>query len=356
MSKLTLRGIEKKYGAFTAVQDFNLELRSGELVSLLGPSGCGKTTTLRMIAGFIDPTTGTIEADGKLLSSPSGSLPPEKREMSMIFQSYAVWPNMTVEENVAFGLKLRKLSSDEVRTRVRQMLDVVQMGHLAARYPAELSGGQQQRVALARALVIKPSVLLLDEPLSNLDANLREEMRFEIRRLHDEFRITTVYVTHDQGEAMVTSDRIAVMNQGRIEQVDVPHAIYTKPKTRFVAGFIGRTNFIEGTCNGSDIVFDKFAMPRAMIENGDKLTGAVTFSVRPQSMRLQPKAPEAPNGRPTVAVRIVERAYLGEFWSYVVMPEGGSIRLRVTAPPLDIYDVGDSLWLELDPRQMAAIV
>ena len=356
MSKLTLRGIEKTFGAFTAVTDFNLELANGEFVSLLGPSGCGKTTTLRMIAGFIDPSAGSIEMDGKVLSAPSGSLPPEKRQMSMIFQSYAVWPNMTVAENVSFGLKLRKLSSDEVRKRTQEMLDVVQMGHLAERYPAELSGGQQQRVALARALVIKPQVLLLDEPLSNLDANLREEMRFEIRRLHDEFRITTVYVTHDQGEAMVTSDRIAVMNQGRIEQVDAPHTLYTKPKTRFVAGFIGRTNFIEGVCNGADIVFDKFAIPRAAVENGSAMSGNVTFSVRPQSMRLDHAAGLNGDGRAAVEVTVLERSYLGEYWNYVVAPVGGASKLRVTMPPLDIFSVGDTAWLHVDPRQMAPIV
>ena len=225
MSKLVLRGVEKRFGDTIAVGGVDLALEEGEFVSLLGPSGCGKTTTLRMIAGFIDPSAGTIEMDGKVLSTPAGSVPPERRQMSMIFQSYAVWPNMTVEQNVAFGLKLRRLPGEELRKRVAEMLDVVQMRHLAQRYPAELSGGQQQRVALARAIVIKPAVLLLDEPLSNLDANLREEMRFEIRRLHEEFRITTVYVTHDQSEAMVTSDRIAVMNQGRIEQVDDPHTL-----------------------------------------------------------------------------------------------------------------------------------
>ncbi|HEX2215899.1 MAG TPA: ABC transporter ATP-binding protein [Xanthobacteraceae bacterium] len=356
MSTLTLRGIEKKFGDFVAVKDLDLVLADGEFVSLLGPSGCGKTTTLRMIAGFIDPTAGVIEMDGQVLSSPAGSLPPERRQMSMIFQSYAVWPNMTVGENVAFGLKLRKLPSEQVRARVREMLDIVQMGHLAERYPSELSGGQQQRVALARALVIQPKVLLLDEPLSNLDANLREEMRFEIRRLHDEFRITTVYVTHDQAEAMVTSDRIAVMNQGRIEQVDDPHTLYTKPKTRFVAGFIGRTNFLEGTCNGADIVFDRFAVPKMQIENGGALSGTVTFSVRPQSMRLDRAPPASGNGRTGVDVKVVERAYLGEFWNYVVVPNGGSTRLRVTSPPLEIYRVGDTAWLEFDPKQMAPIV
>jgi iron(III) transport system ATP-binding protein len=258
-----------------------------------------------------------------------------------------------------------------------------------------LSGGQQQRVALARAIVIKPQVLLLDEPLSNLDANLREEMRFEIRRLHDEFRITTVYVTHDQAEAMVTSDRIAVMNLGRIEQVDDPHTLYTRPKTRFVAGFIGRTNFLEGTRRGGDIVFDRFAVPASALESPDRApqerldrspqeslvrspqesldrspqeslvrsppesqNGAsdkITFSVRPQSMRLHRMESDAASGRIGVAVKIAERAYLGEFWDYMVVPREGSLRLRVTAPPPDVYAVGEAAWLELDPKQMAPI-
>jgi ABC-type Fe3+/spermidine/putrescine transport system ATPase subunit len=352
MSKLVLRGIEKRYGDTVAVAGIDLELREGEFVSLLGPSGCGKTTTLRMIAGFIEPTAGTIEMNGQMLSSPSGALPPEKRQMSMIFQSYAVWPNMTVEQNVAFGLELRKLPREEIRRRVAEILEVVHMGHLAARYPAELSGGQQQRVALARAIVIQPQVLLLDEPLSNLDANLREEMRFEIRRLHDEFRITTVYVTHDQAEAMVTSDRIAVMNQGRIEQVADPHTLYNRPKTRFVAGFIGRTNFIEGDSHGDRIEFGSFALPRGDLD-GAPASGKVTVSVRPQSMRLSRAQPG--NGQPQVAVTIAERAYLGEFWDYVVAPSNGAMKLRVTTPPLEIYQVGESAWLAFDPKQMTPI-
>jgi len=355
MTKLVLRSLSKHFGTFAAVDSVDLAIAPGEFVSLLGPSGCGKTTTLRMIAGFIDPTAGVIEMEGRVLSSPSGSLPPERRGMSMIFQSYAVWPNMTVAENVAFGLKLRKLSNEEVHRRVGQMLDVVQMRHLAGRYPAELSGGQQQRVALARAIVIQPQVLLLDEPLSNLDANLREEMRFEIKRLHEEFRITTVYVTHDQAEAMVTSDRIAVMNHGRIEQVDDPHTLYTRPRTRFVAGFIGRTNFVEGTCNGDAVTFDGFAVPKALIEGGPELSGRVTFSVRPQSLRLAHMQTAASDGRPQVAVTVIERAYLGEFWDYVVAPNGGKLRLKVIAPPLEVYAVGEAATLEIDPRQLAPI-
>src|SRR3954452_7445180 len=356
MSKLVLRGLEKRYGEVAAVAGLDLELREGEFVSLLGPSGCGKTTTLRMIAGFIEPSAGTIEMDGIVLSSPSGALPPEKRQMSMIFQSYAVWPNMTVEQNVAFGLELRKLPREEVKKRVAEILDVVHMAHLSGRYPAELSGGQQQRVALARAIVIKPQVLLLDEPLSNLDANLREEMRFEIRRLHDEFRITTVYVTHDQAEAMVTSDRIAVMNAGRIEQVDDPHSLYTRPKTRFVAGFIGRTNFIDGARSGADVTFDGFSVKTALFERDVPSQGKVVFSVRPHSMRLSDMPSTARDGCTSIAVVVVERAFLGEHWDYIVKPHDGALTLKVTTSPLDDFPIGATAWLEFEPRQMASIV
>jgi iron(III) transport system ATP-binding protein len=355
MSKLALHGLTKRFGDFVAVDGVNLELQAGEFVSLLGPSGCGKTTTLRMIAGFIDPTYGTISVDGQILSSSAGSLPPERRRMSMIFQSYAIWPNMTVEQNVAFGLELRKLTRDEVKRRVHQVLEVVQMGELAARYPAELSGGQQQRVALARAIVIEPEVLLLDEPLSNLDANLREEMRFEIRRLHDEFRITTVYVTHDQTEAMVTSDRIAVMNRGRIEQIDRPHALYNKPKTQFVAGFIGRTNIVEGVCDGERVVFDHFSVPRAALDGGANLAGKLTFSIRPHGMQLMRECPTSVQTIAPVEVTILERAYLGEFWDYIVTPREGTARLKVSTPPLNEFAAGDTAWLAFDPRQMALI-
>src|SRR5438067_8993326 len=229
-----------------------------------------------------------------MLSSPARSLPPERRQMSMIFQSYAVWPNMTVAENVAFGLKLRRLPTEEVRRRTAEMLEVVQMGHLAGRYPAELSGGQQQRVALARAIVIKPQVLLLDEPLSNLDANLREEMRFEIRRLHDQFRITSVYVTHDQAEAMVTSDRIAVMNHGRIEQFGSPEEIYERPSSAFVAGFIGQVNLLEAEALEPGLVRSGGAVLK--VAGGDLQSGRgapVMLYIRPSHIQLRPPTGEA---------------------------------------------------------------
>ncbi len=355
MSRLKLSGVSKRYGDFLAVDNIDLELQSGEFVSLLGPSGCGKTTTLRMIAGFVEPTLGTIEMDGRILSSPAGAVPPDRREMSMIFQSYAIWPNMTVEQNVAFGLELRKLSKTDVKRRVGEILEVVRMGHLADRYPAELSGGQQQRVALARAIVIRPSVLLLDEPLSNLDAALREEMRFEIRRLHNEFQVTTVYVTHDQAEAMVTSDRIAVMNHGRIEQIARPRELYDHPRTRFVAGFVGRTNFIEGVSDGERISFDGFAMPCAAFGRDVPAAGKAVFAVRPHSLRLSNAPLCDPNGGTAVGVVVLERAFLGEHWDYIVRPHHGAASLKVMTSPANDIEVGANAWLELAPSQMALI-
>ena len=355
MSKLVLNGLGKSFGKTPAVQDVSLSIGPGEFVSLLGPSGCGKTTTLRMIAGFMRPTTGTIAVNGVVLSSPEHSQPPEKRGMSMIFQSYAIWPNMTVGENVAFGLKLRKMPGSELNRRVDKILEVVQLAHLRDRYPAELSGGQQQRVALARAIVIEPDVLLLDEPLSNLDANLREEMRSEIRRLHDEFKITTVYVTHDQAEAMVTSDRIVVMNHGRIEQVDDPVSLYNRPKSRFVAGFIGRTNFLEGRVDGGTIAFPGFTAAAGLLPDAAGLAGDVTFSVRPQNVALHHAMPADVSKGWFLGGRIVERAYLGEYWDYVVQPDNSDLRLRAAAPPLDIHDIGTRVWAEIDPRRIAHI-
>ena len=355
MSKLVLTNLGKSFGATQAVHDISLTLQEGEFVSLLGPSGCGKTTTLRMIAGFISPTAGSIEMNGETLSAPGRVVAPEKRGMSMIFQSYAIWPNMTVGQNVAFGLKLRRLPSAELRTRLDRILDVVQLGHLKNRYPAELSGGQQQRVALARAIVIEPEVLLLDEPLSNLDANLREEMRSEIRRLHDAFRITTVYVTHDQAEAMVTSDRIVVMNHGRIEQVDDPVSLYNRPRTRFVAGFIGRTNFLDGTVDGGVIAFSGFTVPAGLVPDANGMNGPVSYSVRPQTIGIHRAAPPDANGAWWVEGRIAERAYLGEYWEYVVRPAESDLRLRVSASPQTVYNTGDAVWLEIDPQRIARI-
>src|ERR1700745_1225387 len=245
VASVELRGLTKRYGELAVVDDVSLTIEHGRLVCLLGPSGCGKTTTLRVIAGFVEPSAGEIRVGDQLISSPARTLPPERRNMSMIFQSYALWPHMTVAENVSYGLNLRKLDRATINRKLGVILDTTHLRGLADRYPGELSGGQQQRVALARALIVERETLLLDEPLSNLDANLREEMRFEVRRLHDEYRYTTVYVTHDQSEAMTTADLIAVMNLGRIEQLGSPEDIYDRPGPGVVGGFIGMSNVVK---------------------------------------------------------------------------------------------------------------
>ena len=242
MAFLDLADIRKNYGPQTVVQKFDLDVERGEFVSFLGPSGCGKTTTLRMVAGFEIPTAGSIKIDGKEITR----LHPNKRNVGMVFQSYALFPNMTVAENVAFGLKIAKKPAAEIKSRVDEMLNIVKLPHLAGRFPYQLSGGQQQRVALARAIAIKPKVLLLDEPLSALDAKIRISLREEIRSLQRALGITTIYVTHDQEEALSMSDRIVVMNEGRVEQIGAPFEIYNQPKTRFVASFVGTLSVLKG--------------------------------------------------------------------------------------------------------------
>ena len=352
MSKLRLNNIRKNDGPTAVVDDLSLELRSGELVTLLGPSGCGKTTTLRMIAGFIELSAGSIEVDGTEVSGARRTVPPEHRGMSMIFQSYAIWPNMTVAQNVGFGLDVRRTPADETKRRVGEMLEVVQLSHLAHRYPAELSGGQQQRVALARAMVVRPEVLLLDEPLSNLDANLREEMASEIRRLHDEFRFTTVYVTHDQSEAMTISDRIAVLNLGRLEQIDTPWNLYNRPRTPFVAGFIGRTNLVSGQVHAGRITLDGFGGAVPLQQEALRDQADARVSIRPQSLYLGTAAPGAlPMGR----VSVVSRTYLGEYWDYMVRPLEGGEALKVHAPPSSVLEVGHESALSIDPAGVAVV-
>jgi iron(III) transport system ATP-binding protein len=354
MVKLAIRGLGRDFGGVAAVRDFTLDVATGEFVSLLGPSGCGKTTMLRMIAGFVPPSRGTIELNGRVVSSPASCLPPERRSMSMIFQSYAIWPNMTVFENVAFGLRLRRLARADIDRQVREMLDVVRLSELGGRYPAELSGGQQQRVALARAIVIRPEVLLLDEPLSNLDANLRDEMRLEIRRLHDRVGTTTIYVTHDQAEAMVTSDRIVVMNGGRIEQVDTPYRLYNAPRTRFVASFIGRTNFLRGKRTATAVDFGGFSLPAAALAEAERVPAEPLFSVRPQSIDLARQPPAERRGaRHWIAARVGQRAYFGDRWDYTV--DAGGVSLVVSREPREQFERGEAVWIGLDPAQMALI-
>ena len=283
-------------------------------------------------------------------------VPPSERGIAMVFQNYALYPHMNVADNMGYALKLAGIAKDEIRSRVQAAAQVLRLDTLLNRKPRELSGGQRQRVAIGRAIVRDPRLFLFDEPLSNLDANLREEMRFEIRRLHDEFRITTVYVTHDQSEAMATSDRIAVMNAGKIEQVDAPHLLYTKPRTRFVAGFVGRTNLLEARVEAGALLLGSLSLgPAAAAGIAPDVSGNILLSLRPQAMSLHVTEPARESAALIMPVTILERTYLGEAWDYVLRPEGAELRLRAAAPPLAAHEIGAKLWLRIDPQQIAVV-
>ncbi|QXI30373.1 ABC transporter ATP-binding protein [Pseudomonas vanderleydeniana] len=298
MAFLRLEGVCKRYGALEAVVATDLAVDKGEFVSLLGPSGCGKTTTLQMIAGFVEVSAGRILLGQRDITHAK----PSSRGLGVVFQSYALFPHMTVADNVAFGLRMRKVAAAEVQRRVATVLQLVRLDRHAERYPRELSGGQRQRVALARALVIEPPVLLLDEPLSNLDANLREEMQFEIRRIQREVGITTLMVTHDQAEALSVSDRVVVMQAGRITQVDEPYRLYEHPRTRFISGFVGKANLLPGDR-------DVHGCPQVRQVPGE---GTLTLSLRPEKIDLL----AAGSGR--LPGRIRTRFFLGSQWLYRV--------------------------------------
>jgi iron(III) transport system ATP-binding protein len=320
-------------GEVTAVEDVSLSIEQGELVTLLGPSGCGKTTTLRLIAGFEFPTQGRILLDGRAIND----LPPHKRDMSMVFQSYAIFPHLNVFENIAYGLDVQRRPRDEIKQRVARVLELVELTGLENRAPNQLSGGQQQRVALARALIMEPKVLLMDEPLSNLDAKLREQMRTEIRRIQKRLGITSVYVTHDQVEAMTLSDRIVIINNGKVEQIGTPSDVYRKPQTRFVADFIGRANFVQATVRDrrdGQLVLDALdttlmaPTPTGEFNRGE----TVTLVMRPEMAEI-----DSPLAQVEGIVR--RAAYLGNVIEYDVEISGQVLTLvdhdprRVTVHP-----------------------
>ena len=352
MASVELKGLTKHYGDAVAVDGVSLRVEHGQLVCLLGPSGCGKTTTLRLIAGFIEPSAGEIVVGGKVLSSTARTVPPEGRNMSMIFQSYALWPHMTVAENVAYGLKIRKLDKAKIDGKLKAILSTARLEALADRYPGELSGGQQQRVSLARALVVEPETLLLDEPLSNLDANLREEMRFEIRRLHDRYRYTTVYVTHDQSEAMTTADLIAVMNHGKVEQLAPPEEIYSHPRSEFVARFIGGANILRGSALDEARVSVAGSTLRT---TGRTLTAGkpVALSVRQHEIAIAAEKPQSTTDNHLHAV-VTRQVFLGSARDYTVALDDRT-ELRVTAPPGRNIAPGERVWLHLPAEQVRAL-
>ncbi|WP_448045606.1 ABC transporter ATP-binding protein [Bradyrhizobium liaoningense] len=309
MAYLELDRVAKQFGAQTVVEDFSLSVGKGEFVSFLGPSGCGKTTTLQMIAGFLDPTHGAIRLEGKDLTA----VHPAKRGLGIVFQSYALFPHMTAAENVAFGLEMRNVSRGERAERVRAALAMVGLAGYEDRHPRRMSGGQQQRVALARALVIKPSVLLLDEPLSNLDAKLREEMQIELRQIQRTIGTTTILVTHDQNEAMSLSDRIVVMSQGKIEQIGTPQETYEKPASAFVSQFLGKTNDFPG-------MIDRVVSPTQLVAGSWRapapagLGGPVTVSVRPERIGF---------GDTGLSAKIITRIFQGNHWLFQCDSECG---------------------------------
>ncbi len=351
MASVELRDLTKRFGPVTVVDRISLRIDHGQLVCLLGPSGCGKTTTLRLIAGFLEPTSGEIHVGDRLVSSAARTLPPEQRKMSMIFQSYALWPHMTVAENITYGLKLRKLDRDTIARKLKAILQTTKLEILAERYPGELSGGQQQRVALARALVVEPETLLLDEPLSNLDANLREEMRFEIRRLHDEYRYTTVYVTHDQSEAMTTADLIAVMSGGKIDQLGSPEDIYDRPQSEFVARFIGASNVIKGTASDENHISFCGATLRVV---GAKLSANqdAAVAIRQHDILLSTSAPATSEN--TVKATVTRQVFLGANRDYVVETADGTALRAVTSPQTAI-PAGTGVWLTLPAERCRAL-
>jgi iron(III) transport system ATP-binding protein len=325
MAALALERLFKSYGATPVVRGLSLDVREGEFVSLLGPSGCGKTTTLRMLAGLEHPDSGVIRIGGETVAGPGVRVPPERRGLGMVFQSYAVWPHRSVEQNVAYPLTLRRTAKAEVASRVREALRWVRLEALATRRPHELSGGQLQRVALARALVASPRVLLLDEPLSNLDAALREELRAEIASLRARLGTTMVFVTHDQGEALALSDRIAVMNQGVIEQVDAPERLYHEPATPFVAGFVGGANVLVGHVRDGAFHTAQadatFPLPPGVAGTD----GPCTLVIRPEDLEL---------GAEGTSLPLSARLFLGHAAEYR-FPVGGSL-LRVVGPPREV--------------------
>jgi len=349
-ARIEVKDLVVKYGDATAVDRVNFAIAPGELVTLLGPSGCGKTTTLRSIAGLETPTDGTIRLNNQtVFSGPERrNVPAEKRGVSMVFQSYAIWPHMTVFENVAYGLRVRKVSQAEVASNVARVLDMVQMQQYADRPSSKLSGGQQQRVAVARAIAFSPNVVLFDEPLSNLDAKLRAEMRVELRELQRRLDITSLYVTHDQEEALAISDRVIVMNGGRIEQIGTPEDIYDRPASRFVADFVGSANMVPGRVtgeNGAGLVFE--------IEGGVPVRVARPATGRATGSILALRSAYIHFGQTTgtqnaVPGTIHRRMFHGDFIQYVVDWPAGQLIVR--RPPTELFDEGSNVTVSFAPE------
>lgn len=355
--QLELIDIAKHYKDFVAVDSVNLQIEPGEIVSLLGSSGCGKTTTLRMVAGLIEPTSGTIRIQGQDMKG----IPPHKRDISMVFQNYALFPHLSVYENIVYGLKMRKIKDKKVlMQRAHEMMEIVQLHGVENRLPRELSGGQQQRVSLARAMIVKPKVMLFDEPLSNLDAKLRERTRVEIRNLLKQMNVTAIYVTHDQEEALTISDRIAVMNKGKIEQITVPAKLYTEPATKFIAGFVGHANFFEGAVQSVDgdritVLTAGGHLLQAVVPQVKRapVNSEVTLVIRPENIRVEDISDDSPN---LVTGTITARIYLGSTVRYLV-DAGEGKEIEIDLQPKNLVDrrEGETIRFSLDESKLVLV-
>ncbi|MBX3098457.1 MAG: ABC transporter ATP-binding protein [Salinibacterium sp.] len=348
---VVLDGVTRRFGETKAVDNLSLRVEAGEFLSLLGPSGCGKTTTLRMLAGFEHPDGGDIRISGTSVLG----VPPYKRDVNTVFQAYALFPHMSVAENVAYGLRQKRVPRAEVRVRVAEALELVQMRSFADRKSTQLSGGQQQRIALARALVNKPSVLLLDEPLGALDRQLREEMQLELKLLQSQLGITFVFVTHDQGEALSMSDRIAVMREGRIEQLADADTIYARPDSAYVAAFIGQQNFVVGTLTSSGDAVDTTigALKAARIDSGLISGDAAQAAIRPEFVRITPAAEPKPTGTQGADGTLIGLAHLGESMQYLVQLDAGqSILSRRPTADAPSVSVGDAVRVSWKPEHV----
>jgi len=355
--QLELIDVAKKYKDFIAVDGVSLQIQKGEIVSFLGASGCGKTTTLRMIAGLIEPTRGTIRIAGKDMDK----VPPYKRDISMVFQNYALFPHMTVYENIVYGLRMRKIRDKKVLTeKAREMMEIVQLDGVENRLPCELSGGQQQRVSLARAMIVEPKVMLFDEPLSNLDAKLREKTRVEIRELLKKMNVTAIYVTHDQEEALTISDRIAVMNKGKIEQITKPENLYTAPATKFIANFVGHANFFEGKVTSFEdaklvILTESGKIMSANMAAAENLKPGdyATLIIRPENVRVAEDGAEEKN---TFEGTVVARIYLGSTVRYIVnLGEKKDIEVDLHANGVIDSVIGDKIRLVIDEANLVLV-
>ncbi|NUT54906.1 MAG: ABC transporter ATP-binding protein [Thermoleophilia bacterium] len=351
MPEIHVRSLVKEFGDQRALEDVSFTVADGELFTLLGPSGCGKSTTLMSIAGFQTPERGSIAIGNETFFDAEArvTVPAEQRNLGIVFQSYAVWPHMTVFGNLAFPLKVRKLKRDAVRTRVREVLELVEMTQYEQRYPHQLSGGQQQRVALARALVYAPSVLLLDEPFSNLDAKLRERARTWVKELQHRLGLTTIFVTHDQDEALSMSDRVAVMSAGEVQQIGTPEEVYRRPANRFVAEFVGRVNLIEGVISHG-VVDVAGGMHKLTVLGADGASGDVTVAVRPEAVSVVRPDDTSVNGTNTWDARVETVAFLGDHYEYEV--QAGPLALTVQSPR---RVEGERIKLHIPPDMCAVV-